>query len=296
MISYEIVESYLQGKTKKIIRQAMLDNGEKILQEIRLRVDKPICLKFNGQNYFPKLSGEEHIVSKDEFNTTLEKISRFSLYAFQDELKNGYLTIVGGHRVGLVGQTIVENGEIKSVKNLTSMNIRISHEIKGNVDNVIKYMKKECGHVLIISPPAMGKTTLLRELIKKLSNDLHKTVGVVDERREIATCDLGRLTDVIDSCPKSLAMTILLRSMSPEVIAVDEIGKQEDIEALEELVNCGVVVIATVHGLDLDDVTKKKNFNKLIDDNVFDRYIVMGNVPGTVCKIYDKEKNIIWSR
>ncbi|WP_244971229.1 stage III sporulation protein AA [Vallitalea guaymasensis] len=285
-----------------------------LLQEIRLRVNKPLIIRIDNKEYFlnqDKLvtsSKRAYIITEKDLKDTMEFISNYSLYAFEDELRNGYITVDGGHRVGLAGKVVVENNRVKTIKNITCINIRISHEIKGCANKVMPYIFQEnrIYHTLIISPPRCGKTTLLRDIVRQLSDGVSDktgiTIGVVDERSEIGGCyrgipqnDVGIRTDILDGCPKTEGMLMLIRSMSPEVIAVDEIGSSEDIEAIDFVINAGCKMICTVHGSSLVEVKNKPILEKLIDKNIIERFIVLEskNGVGDVKKIYDKQGKMI---
>lgn len=279
------------------------------LQEIRLRSLQPLLIVYDNREYMITKNGtmeqftnEPFVVSKNEIRETMEYISNYSLYAYEDEIRQGFLTIQGGHRIGIAGKVIIEENSIKNIKYISFINVRLSHEVKGAADHVLPYMAEEdrIHHTLIISPPRCGKTTLLRDIIRQISNGtIHRkgyTVGVVDERSEIAACymgvpqnDLGMRTDVLDCCPKAKGMLMLIRTMSPDILAVDEIGSYEDIEAIEYVVNCGCKLIATVHGSSIEDISTKPYLKKLISDGVFERYIVMDNKGriGNISGIYD---------
>lgn len=286
------------------------------LQEIRLRVNGPLIVIYDNKEYF--VTGESqlvesdenaYIILKNEIRETMEYISNFSLYAFEEEIKQGFITITGGHRVGIVGKAVLDDNKIKSIKHISFINIRLSHQIKGCGDRVMPYLLDDynnCYHTLIISPPRCGKTTLLRDVIRQLSNGNGRrpgmTVGVVDERSEIGACymgipqnDLGIRTDVLDCCPKAKGMLMLIRSMSPSVIAVDEVGSGEDIDAIEYVMNCGCKLIATVHGNSIEDIKSKPILGKLVKEKLFERYILLSNVKGIghLDAIYDAHGNRI---
>lgn len=278
---------------------AKLDIDYELLQEVRLRVNSPLFIIYDNQEFYINKEGELNktienafISDRNEIKETMEYISNFSFYAFEDEIRQGYITIAGGNRVGICGKVILDNEKIRSMKYISFINVRLSHQVRGCADKVMPYLYndtgKECYHTLIISPPRCGKTTLLRDIIRQLSNgnDNHTgmMVGVVDERSEIGACymgvpqnDLGIRTDVLDSCPKAKGMMMLIRSMSPRVIAVDEVGSIDDIHAIEYVMNCGSKLLATVHGNSIEDIKNKPILGELINKKIFERYILLNN-------------------
>ncbi len=267
------------------------------IQEIRLRAGKPVLVIYKGREFFMTRTGalteEEargYSIGREELLETIQHIGSYSLYAYEEELKQGFLTVKGGHRIGVAGRVVMEGNQIKSVKYISFLNVRLAHEQKGCANEVLPYVIREDGvcHTLIISPPRCGKTTLLRDLIRQISNGSGplpgQTVGVVDERSEIAGSyrgvpqnDLGIRTDVLDCCPKALGMMMLLRSMAPQVIAVDELGDYEDIHAIEAVKNCGCRLLATVHGSSVEDIKAKPLLQKLVTEKFFQRYVLLWN-------------------
>ncbi len=274
------------------------------LQEIRMRVGKPLIILKNNREWVL-----DKKIEKEDLMETLEYISDYSLHAYENELKQGFLTIEGGHRVGITGQALIEHGEVKNVKYISSIHIRVAHEILNCAEPVMKYItwEKQICSTLIISPPGCGKTTLLRDIIRQVS-DGNKwcrgvSVGVVDERSEIAGChmgipqnQLGIRTDVWDCCPKEKGMLLLIRSMAPKVIAVDEIGSAEDIHALEYAMHCGCKMLGTVHGSSMEEIRKKPLFEQLVKAHRFERYIVLSNVHrvGEIAGIYDERGQVLY--
>ena len=286
------------------------------LQEIRLRINEPIIMIYGNREYFVSEFGmltsnsdKGLVITQADVKETLEYISNYSLYAYEDEIKQGFITIQGGHRVGLAGKVVLENGIIKCVRHISFINIRMSHEIKGCSRSVMPFisLQREVAHTLIISPPRCGKTTLLRDIIRTLSdgNDFlpGMTVGVVDERSEIAACyrgipqnDVGIRTDILDCCPKSYGMLMLIRSMSPQVIAVDELGGYQDIDAVYSVINCGCKLIATIHGNSIDDIRTRPGIRKLVEERIFERYIILNGAKkvGQICEIFDQRGSCLY--
>lgn len=300
------VINLLPANIRKAVRRTIRDAGD--LQEIRLRAGKPLILTCRGEEVVPgeKRGGDGgYIVSKEEIDEFLEYISNYSLYAFEEEMKQGFITIGGGHRVGIAGQAIVEKGKVKNLRYITSVNIRMSHEIFGCGDKVFPYVTK-CRrplHTLLVSPPGCGKTTLLRDMIRQISdgNPYTKpmTVGVVDERSEIAGChhgvpqnDLGIRTDVMDACPKAEGMLMMIRSMRPQVLAVDEIGEAEDVQAVSYAMHCGCKMLATAHAESMEELNRKPVFSRMVEEKRFDRYVILKN-RGEVEAVFDGDGRVV---
>ncbi len=286
------------------------------MQEIRIRVNGPLLVVYENREFFVTENGtlsgnsrQAYVVSRNEMRETMEYIGNYSLYAFEDEIRQGFITIQGGHRVGIAGKAVMEADRVKNIKHISFINIRLSHQVKGCANKVIPYITVEdhVYHTLIISPPRCGKTTLLRDIIRQLSDGNSArsgmTVGVVDERSEIGACymgvpqnDLGIRTDILDCCPKADGMLMLIRSMSPEVIAVDEIGQREDLNAIEYVINCGCRLVATVHGSCIDDIKLKPVLGRMVKEKLFERYIILNNRAGigTVEEIYDDRGTLLY--
>lgn len=290
------------------------------LTEIRLRINQPLLLVLGNSDIMLDDTGQAVIdpyrayrCSSDDLARTLQLISKNSLYAYEQELKMGFITIQGGHRVGLAGQAIIGNGEVRALKNISSMNIRIAREIKGCADKIMPYILAE-GDVLstlIISPPRCGKTTILRDLARQISSGILQLnfngaqVGLVDERSEIAACqsgvptvDLGQRIDVLDGCPKADGMLMLIRSMAPQVVITDELGRTEDAYAIREALNAGVSVIATVHGRSMAEVLQRPYVGELIEHKYFERYVILSSNPsvGSIEAIIDaRNSEVLYS-
>lgn len=289
MIKEQII-NYL-GKN---IKEKMISIEEKYFensQEIRIRNNKCIILKVMDNEYFLYKDGslskkidlnKIFIPTQEDIRQTIETMSDYSIYAFEQEIKNGFITLKGGFRVGITGTAVIEQEKIKAIKNISSINIRISRQVLGCSKKILPYIKQEKYlSTLIISPPNCGKTTLLRDIIREISN-FGEDISVIDERMEIAGVylgtsymDLGIRTDVFDRCPKEDGMINALRSMAPSFIAVDEVGATGDINALEKIFNSGVKVLCTIHAENIQELNQKYGFKKILNNKYFKRYIVL---------------------
>lgn len=310
MNAKENITSCFVGELKFLFEQLDYKVFED-LEEIRLRAEKPLILKIKNKEKFLSKSGtleykcnNSYMVSQRDIQNTLERISDYSIYSVEEELKNGFITIDGGHRIGISGSIIMENNKIKGFRNVTGMNIRKSSEYKGCADKVINYIvnKDIIKSTMIISPPGCGKTTILRDIIRQLSDGKENffpgmNVSIVDERNEISASyngipqkDVGIRTDVLSCCKKASGMLLLLRSMAPKVIAVDEIGGQDDTKAIEEIMNCGVKIICTAHGSSVEEIMKNPDIKRLLEKKVFEVLIVLTNkfTTGGIEGVYDE--------
>lgn len=289
---------------------------EAYVNEIRLRCEKPILVIEGGKEWFLDKQGfyterlaEAVIMNRTDLDRIIQHVCHYSLYAYEEELKQGYITVAGGHRIGMVGQVVMEKEGIRTIKHIRGLNIRVSHQLKGVAEPILGYLYRRgriC-NTLIVSPPGCGKTTLLRDLVRSISdgNAYSKgvTVGVVDERSEIAGSfmgqpqnDVGIRTDVLDACPKVLGMMLLLRAMSPKVIAIDELGSEEEFIAVKTILACGSSVIATMHGNSMEDIRRRRGMEELLQQGCIDIILLLGKEQGhCVLKgIYEETKNGEW--
>lgn len=285
---------------------------EEGLEEVRIRIGLPIEFSYSdGQKYLAIQNGtgcfieagsisrngskaamwdEEKLcrIGMADIAEMLSYISNYSLYAYKEEIKQGYITVEGGYRIGIAGGAVMEQGKIAGLHHITFLNIRVAHERRGCACNLLPYIKHEGSiyNTLILSPPGVGKTTYLRDSIRLLSEGSGETPGmkicVVDERSEIAAChmgipqnDLGPRTDVLDGCSKAEGMLMLLRSMSPQILAVDELGGEKDFMAVEQAVYSGSRVLGTIHAGDIRELSGKPYLRRFISREIFRRYALI---------------------
>ena len=303
-----IFPDYMKARWEKPLQRA-----DK-LQEIRLGIGRPVRFLISGEEHFlscrgcvSRCSQDAWYITECEMEEIIRNICQYSMYAFENEIRQGFLTIPGGHRVGVAGQVVLgENGVVRNMTHIRFLNIRISHEIIGAANDAMPFLyeKGRILNTLLVSPPGGGKTTMLRDMVRQMSEgNLYGAgvqVGVVDERSEIAGSfsgipqnDVGMRTDVLDGCPKVQGMMLLIRSMAPTVVAVDEIGGYEDMKAIYRVLQCGSSVVATMHGNSMEDVERHINAGvnmesggqaHFVPEDFFERYIFMEKYKG-VCRI-----------
>ncbi len=302
----EDIFNYLSVGLRGILRRLEPDIS---IREIRLRAEKPLIVNSSRGELFIDENGgvcrpqSAYVVTVKDIRETLEYVSNYSMYAYEEEIKNGFITMAGGNRVGVCGRAVNGENGIRTIRNISFINLRVASEIKGCSDMIMDKLYSANGgvyHTLIASAPCCGKTTLLRDIIRNVSDGFGghpgQTVGVADERSELAACnlgvpqnDVGIRTDVLDGCPKAYGMTMLIRSMAPRVIAVDEIGNDADVRAVSYAVNCGCKIMATVHASSYEDIMTKPAMKTLMEMRVFERIVVLSGLggPGSVEGIYD---------
>lgn len=284
------------------------------ITEVRLRTGRPLMVVSPEGDWFLTPAGEltrdPHRgigVQEEDVTGFLHLATKSSLYALEEELRQGFITVEGGHRVGLAGRAVMAGGQVRTLKDISGINLRFCREVPGAADAVLPEVLAGPGEVrntLIYSPPGCGKTTLLRDLVRQLSDGVPSLgcsgfrVALVDERSELAGCwrgvpqlQVGVRTDVLDGCPKAVGMAMLLRAMSPQVMATDELGRPEDAAAVWDCINAGVRILTTAHGGSVEDLLARPTLRELMQGGAFSRLILLGfsRGVGTIEGVYDGE-------
>ena len=309
--------SDLRAVTRVLSRDICYNINENTIEEIRIRVDRPVILKYPEG----KEDILDHVVTQNEILNILQSLCNNSIYSYQSQICDGYITLQGGHRVGITGNVAMKDGKITNVNYVSSLNFRIAREIIGASDEILKEVitrksnsasqnnyrnsnidnndisNLEINNTLIVSRPGCGKTTVLRDLVRNISN-MGFTVSLIDERGEIASMykgipqnDIGLRTDVMDNVTKSLGMKIAVRTMAPQVIVADEIGTEGDLEAINYGICSGVKGIFTAHGADISELRQNETLNKLYEEKLLKRIIFLEN-RGKMGKVYCLDRNM----
>lgn len=301
----EAVLPYLAPSLREPVAGAA--RGLSGLEEIRLRAGRPVELVAAGVVGF--VTGDGRLaagaeagrpVGAEEVARTFQLVCQGSVYAWEDELRNGFVTLPGGHRVGVAGRAVVEGGRMRTIRPVGGLNVRIARQVPGAALPLVPRLRRPDGRLastILLAPPGAGKTTLLRDLVRLVSGGARPLglagakVAVVDERSEIAGCvagvpslDVGPRTDVLDGCPKAEGMMLAVRALSPEVLAVDEIGRAEDVAAIREALRTGVTVLATAHAGSVEEARRRPALGALLGEGAFERAVVLSRRtgPGTV--------------
>ncbi len=286
----------LSGLTVKLetFLSAIPDEVQCRVREVCLRADKPLVVStFDGERFVDRsgklkkdLASDLYIVKKSELDECVKRLTEYSVHSYKDKINMGFITINGGHRAGVVGSCVMANEKIISITDISSINLRIARQIKGVSRELVSTLYKDkVFSTLIIGSPASGKTTLLRDVAYSLSNGLlgyYVKISIIDERGEIAAVkdgipqnDVGVLSDVLDGYKKGEGMTIAIRSMSPKVIVIDEIGSIEDAISIRQSLNAGVEVIATAHAGSFDELLRKHHIVDLINEGAFQNIVLL---------------------
>lgn len=269
------------------LAKLILEHNIQKLEEIRIRANKPVILKLGQVEIVLN-----YTITTNEIIGILQNICNNSIYTYQNQICNGFITLPGGNRVGIAGNVVIKDGQVSNISYIYSLNFRISHQINGASDNILKYVldteNNTIFNTLIVSPPGAGKTTIIRDLAKRISNGINEInfrgldVSIIDERGEIAAMtkgitfnDVGIRTDVLDNVPKSIGIRMAVRSMAPKVIIADEIGNKDDVNIINYAICSGVKCIFTAHGSNMEDLLKNNEINKIINLQLFSKIIFL---------------------
>ncbi len=294
----ERIRTYLKNLPPDVKKQT---------QEIRLRINRPVTVccpngiffikRRGGLNCFP--DADDLIADRGDLEESFRILCSYSIYSHENEIRNGYVTIQGGHRAGICGTAVLQNGRIGGMRDVSSVNLRIAREIPGCADQILTKLKGNIAKGLLLAgPPSSGKTTILRDLARQLSGGDRgniRKIAVVDERGEIAAAyqgipqnDVGICCDVLDGYPKADGMLLAVRSLSPQIIICDELGAERETYAVEQSLNAGVGVIASIHAGDISELLKRRQAMELLRTGAFPYVAVLGGstAPGSVAGIY----------
>ena len=278
------------------------------ITELRMRVNEKLIVVIKNKKFYLKDNNNEYFtVSRTILDNFIRRISENSIYAFNDNIINGYITLPSGIRVGLCGTVVMQDNKVVTIKDFQSVNIRIPHTIRNCSIPAYEYIVDgEIKNTLILSSPGAGKTTFLKDLIYQLNiKNQSKNILIADERNEICSVVngetnqyLGGFCDIYTNCSKKFAFNNGIRSMSPDVIVTDEIDLEKDLDYIIEAINCGVNVVATIHAKNIKQLKQKKGFDEVLNNKIFSRFVVLTNDegPGTLSNIYDEKLNCIYCR
>lgn len=301
---FEDLLEYLPEKLKSPL--ISLDEEMKVsVEEIRLRAGRPLSVTVGGTQFFVKNDGaymlpkEDCIaVLTDDIKETFFKLCHNSVYSHNEELCEGYILLKNGHRAGVCGRVTMRYGKIETIREISSINIRVAKEVPNFADELVK--RYTGGGVLICGGPSTGKTTLLRDFVRQLASGItgkFLKVAVIDSRGEIAASlngvpmiDIGSTADIITSCPKAQGIEMALRTLNPDVIVFDELGNSKEVEAVEQSFNSGVSVVATAHAGDIWDIFRRKPIELLLHSGAIEQVVLCQNKSGFSYSIYSIEE------
>ena len=264
--------------------------GDRI-EEFRLRAGCPATRVVGGRELILSQNGAELVCTSAQLSAILRKASDYAAYAVQEQVASGFLTLPGGHRLGICGQAVVGPDGIKTIREPQALNLRIAREVPGAADGAFNLVWSRPASTLILGPPGRGKTTVLRDLVRQMSDRLRERIGLVDERGEVAACfggapqlRVGLRTDVLSLCPKDKGILLLLRAMGPQWIALDEISAPEDVEAVIRASYCGVRFLATAHAWTAEDLSRRPLYRRLTEAGVFENLVTIRPDRSLVCE------------
>lgn len=299
-LSKEVLE-YFPKKISNLIL-----NKIDVAEEIRIRQAKNLIIKTSSNSV-----EINYIITSNDILEIMQKICEYSIYSYQNQIAEGYITVKGGHRIGITGTCVIQNEKVINIKYVNSLNFRIARQVYGASTEILPEIVNgnTIWNTIIVSPPGFGKTTILKDIIRNLSSGIDSmnlnsiNVGVVDERGEIAAMfkgmpqnDLGKSVDVIENIPKNMGIKMLIRSMAPQVIVADEIGTKEDVEAINYAFCSGVKGIFTCHGANYEEFIKNPYMKEIIKLNIIDKLIFLSSQKGKIENVVflgEKEKCLL---
>lgn len=307
--SEERFDSAAEGVCERIRKslKALPTDVKKQAQEIRLRVNRPVTVVCPRGIYFVKEGGGIGCIigagcitaNKSDLEESFRTLCSYSVYSHENEIKNGYITLRGGHRAGICGTAVFQNGTVSGMKDISSVNIRVAREIPGSADVLLNQLKDTLsGGLLLAGPPSSGKTTILRDIARQLSSGIRgniRKVAVIDERGEIAGSfqgipqnDIGLCCDVLDGYPKAEGIMLAVRSLSPQYIICDELGTENETHAVEQSLNAGVCVIASIHAGSAGELLRRRQAVALLKTGAFAAAALLNGSeePGSIAGIY----------
>lgn len=307
MCRFDSAVSFVSARLREILKSTDAET-KATSSEIRLRAKRPVVVVKFGKSFMLSEKGtlitkaeNAVICSKEDLEDSFKRLCGFSVHSHQSNIADGFITLSGGHRVGIAGTAVCKNDKcLDGLRDISSLNIRIAREAFGCSNTIFKRVFS-CAvkGLLIAGPPASGKTTILRDIVKKIAdfeNGESKKVCVIDERGELAAMkdgaaqnNVGINSDVLTGYPKAVAVQTALKTMSPEIIVCDEISSDDEIEAITQGANSGVVFIATVHAANFDDLIKRRQIEKLLDIGCFENVVLLDGAKnaGKILEVFE---------
>ena len=289
---FDMAAELLPIRWRNVVQQ-IPDWKKAVAEELRMRTGRPMTVLMPEGEQMVSSSLPYQVVTQADLDQLCDTVTGYSRYSAAHTISKGYLSAPGGFRIGLCGSAVMQGGVNTNLRDISSAMIRIGRACTGIAEPLLSglFEEKQFCSTLLLAPPGAGKTTLLRDLIRCLSDGSEgfppHRISVVDERGEVAVMhrgvpqmDVGAHTDILDACPKAIGIPMLLRSANPQIIAVDEITVREDLEAMEQAMNCGVRFLATIHANDVRDLKSRPLLRQILKHHMFERVITIAAADG----------------